>query len=985
VTAFSRGAYCQFSKLDHSPRQAARPYVTAPVGQPARTLTTSLSSLPTVLVVPAPTIRGMGLAAAPLARCGGLVSAAAAAWDSSSGALVVASGRHVRVHAVPVAARRPRTLAAHDHDVVAVAALGPARALTASEDGILCVWDIEDAVCLRMLDVGAAVMGVAAPRFDCGNCDGFVAVACAKGVFLVSVVDKAAPRRALWNLRMERVACSERGLLVAATLGRVLHLAHRGKSAAEGDDAAAESVDREDRKRGSVTEVLQSFTVPNIITSVAVSPDGTTVAVGDVVGCIYVFQDFAEHAEAGGGTTGKRRRIPRVVPSKLHWHSNAVLSLRFSADGNILLSGGAEAVLVSWNMSRSDFGDRSFRPRLGGALWGIAASPNERMYAVTCADNAVRVLDAYSMSLMSIFQGLAVPPMSTATQATLVSRRSVLQRVRKMSILPEPGHDGCVLVTGIGGAVQVYDVHRGEHVGFFPVVPRNLVFTGGGKDVKPHTPSVRHACMSKDRESMATVDVERTADDHEILRFWHRSETGDTLDPVARIEKPHGPEGRVTGVQFHSSLPIVATSSSAGTVKIWRLVHTGVQARPLSWRCEAEQSRRGLACNSLSFSADGSMLAVAAGSSVELWRLAFDAAAVEEADSEQVDRVVGSVVEGSPTSLALELLHTFVHPPLKELVLDVAFVTGVLPAIVAITKNGVYVWNVLAQCIWWSLRLVTGNKRITVDAAMQRFAIAVDVPKALPEERSKKNGGKKNTPNANKGKVSQPALVANADAVDKGLVLFNVSSPVPLGVHRLPHGSRPLTASFVSLPQKDMTSGGFCPLVYVDCDLEVHMIADNVDSDLVSAVTEPELDDDAAGANPEGGNHLDALLGADWREEAKTRAKSTAAVLISGTSVVSSNLASSFAGATHTQASVTKTAMGAISRLLREASLERRAAAAMNAAGALETPSAAEEGLALYAARKARPATASTAVNCLTSKSGRAERMARVAAFVGRL
>lgn len=898
----------------------------------------------------------MGLISAPVARCGGLVSATAAAWDSSSTSLVIASGRHVRVHPVPpTTSRRPRTLAGHNLDVIGVVSIGPARVLSASKDGTLRIWDTEEAVCLRTLDVGEPITSVATPAYEDKEWDGLVVVACSRNVQLVSVVEKTVGKHVLWQMGVFNIACSDNGMVIAGSVDKVLFLARRRGG-----------VMKAGKGRRSFVEALSlSFTVNDCITAVAVSPDGRKVAVGDAQGVVYVFQDFDEDVAVSGASKLKRRRASIPVPSKLHWHANAVQCLSFVANGTRLLSGGSEAVLVSWDMSRIAFGNRSFRPRLGGTLWGLAASPNERMIAVTCADNAVRVLDSLNLNLMAAFQGLAVPPVSSSFSGNGISRYAVLNRVRSMSIVSDPGHDGCVLVAGIGGSVQLYDVYRGEHVGFFPIVPRNQVFTGPGLNVRPHNPTVLHVAMSKNRESMATVDVERFAEDHEILRFWQRChKTGETLNPVSRIENPHGVEGKVTGVVFHPDLPIVATSSSVGTVKIWRLVDTLMKQNRLTWRCELVRKHRGSACNSVSLSSDGSLLAVAAGNTVELWRLAIDA------EPQEPDRkmVSGSVLEDSPPSVSLELMHTFVHPPVVEPVLDVTFVDGPLPAVVSTTKHGVYVWNVLAQCIWWSLRLMTGKKSISVDSALRRFAISVRLPKTRMEEQSKKGRGKRNNAVAKKG-IETPEKLANCadgleklqskvesssganasksknsqtsstkrhgaqlfasgsggESMDKGLVVFDVSSPIPLCVHRVPNGNRVLTTSFVALPNKSATSQeSVSPLVYIDSNLEVHMIASDLDSDVLSAVTATEDFDKSAIVEPDSVNRLGKLLGPDWRDAARERGCKVAATARSAPGVKRS-LSKSFAGATHTQAPLAKSAITAISSLLHEIRLPNEA------------------------------------------------------------
>ena len=81
----------------------------------------------------------------------------------------------------------------------------------------------------------------------------------------------------------------------------------------------------------------------------------------------------------------------------LHWHAHAVSSLAFSMDGTNLISGGHEAVLVTWQLGTRN---KSFLPRLGGTIETISVSPLggevEPTYAVSLDDNTIRLASAVS-------------------------------------------------------------------------------------------------------------------------------------------------------------------------------------------------------------------------------------------------------------------------------------------------------------------------------------------------------------------------------------------------------------------------------------------------------------------------------------------------------------------------------------------------------------------------------------------------------------
>eukprot|EP01052_Picozoa_sp_SAG31_P044959 SAG31_NODE_8030_length_1537_cov_1.116134_2_plen_150_part_01 len=97
--------------------------------------------------------------------------------------------------------------------------------------------------------------------------------------------------------------------------------------------------------------------------------------------------------------------------SVLHWHAHAVTSLAFSVDGTYLISGGHEAVLVTWQLGTRN---RSFLPRLGGAIVAISVSPPsadgiEATFAVSLDDNTVRLASAVSGQVTRTLRGISIP------------------------------------------------------------------------------------------------------------------------------------------------------------------------------------------------------------------------------------------------------------------------------------------------------------------------------------------------------------------------------------------------------------------------------------------------------------------------------------------------------------------------------------------------------------------------------------------------
>lgn len=128
-----------------------------------------------------------------------------------------------------------------------------------------------------------------------------------------------------------------------------------------------------------------------IVTCIAFSPTEPCLAVGDESGKITQYYCFSAET------------IENPVTALLHWHHRPVNTLTFTADGVYLLSGGEEPVLVLWQL---ETGHRQYLPRVGGEIKSITISPNQSLYALSQADNSIRIINAVSQQIVRIIQGL---------------------------------------------------------------------------------------------------------------------------------------------------------------------------------------------------------------------------------------------------------------------------------------------------------------------------------------------------------------------------------------------------------------------------------------------------------------------------------------------------------------------------------------------------------------------------------------------------
>ena len=126
---------------------------------------------------------------------------------------------------------------------------------------------------------------------------------------------------------------------------------------------------------------------PQMHTRVAITPDGTRVAVASVDSDVYLWD-----------TTGKPRLLERIVG---HTHVSQVL--QFAADGRTLLSAGGDGLIFLWNAA-----DARVLLRLGGARgrWYQAATLSPDGQRILAAD-AEGVLHIWDTSTGEALQHLA--------------------------------------------------------------------------------------------------------------------------------------------------------------------------------------------------------------------------------------------------------------------------------------------------------------------------------------------------------------------------------------------------------------------------------------------------------------------------------------------------------------------------------------------------------------------------------------------------
>ena len=192
-----------------------------------------------------------------------------------------------------------------------------------------------------------------------------------------------------------------------------------------------------------------------------------------------------------------------VVVKTLHWHANAVASLKFFENTPYLLSAGSEAVVVQWHLDKQD---RTFISRLGSRISALSLSQR------------------YGIKTSSFFS--AILSDNTLKVVRLDNNKTVLSATKPLF---QHGLVQCVdksLIACDGTRLQFLDLdseYQSSHQ--FETKPRNFVATDNSSSLA--------RIVSFTMVGQNLVTIERLADSRtEIevasLKFWRKA--SDAID-----------------------------------------------------------------------------------------------------------------------------------------------------------------------------------------------------------------------------------------------------------------------------------------------------------------------------------------------------------------------------------------------------------------------------------------------------------------------
>ncbi|PWY78180.1 WD40 repeat-like protein [Aspergillus sclerotioniger CBS 115572] len=394
--------------------------------------------------------------------------------------------------------------------------------------------------------------------------------------------------------------------------------------------------------------------------------DKIDLVLGELGGSILIYHDILRFLDDEEG----RQNGKTLTPRRLHWHRSSVNSVRWSKDGNYIISGGNESVMVLWQL---DTGRKQFLPHLSSPIGNIAVSTSGNSYAVKLADNSIIVLSARELQPSSIITGLQLCPKMTNADgenasgvqpsygavAAALHPQNPDQLLITVPASRQTTREGHPLVNA--STLQTYDIRTNSHISRQALARTNattLKISPEGSHIV--TPDVSHLSVSKDGKWMATIDnwspnvrdmqalyyrdsgFNRLSEDSQeiFLKFWRWSSSSNLWELVTRIDSPHfsdkGP-ARVLHIAARAHSTEFATIGSDAVLRFWcpsirqrsGLKSDGLDQPTETWKCRSAVDLKtffdvgmagALSAASMDFSQDGSVLAVCLGTTTCLNR-----------------------------------------------------------------------------------------------------------------------------------------------------------------------------------------------------------------------------------------------------------------------------------------------------------------------------------------------------------------------------
>ena len=310
--------------------------------------------------------------------------------------------------------------------------------------------------------------------------------------------------------------------------------------------------------------------------SVAVSPNGKTIASGSWDGTIQLWHVSIDNA--------------KIPIRTLAGHSGAVWSVAISSDGKLLASGSADKTIKIWNLQTGEL-QKTLKGHAAG-VFSIAFSPDNSLIASGSFDKTVKLWnikqgksEKYQRYSYAHSRGNSYGYSYEYSYAYShgFPTRTLLghtQEVQSVAFSP----DGQTLASGsTDGTVKLWNVNTGKAF----------------RTLSDHTDAVWSVAIAPDGKTLASGSWDRT------VKLWNL-ETG----KIQRTLRGHSKQ--VHSIAFSPDGRTIASGDLGGTIKLWSARH-GCQKGTLKGHSDSVE---------ISFPEDGkTMITGSFDDTIKLWTL----------------------------------------------------------------------------------------------------------------------------------------------------------------------------------------------------------------------------------------------------------------------------------------------------------------------------------------------------------------------------
>ncbi|KAJ3919644.1 WD40 repeat-like protein [Lentinula edodes] len=351
------------------------------------------------------------------------------------------------------------------------------------------------------------------------------------------------------------------------------------------------------------------YVSPDRINCLAFHPVEDYFATGDVKGNIRLW--YCLHEPTNVKVAGLEKK---TQTASFHWHAHAVSSLAFTSNGAYLLSGGEESVLVIWQLHS---GKKEFVPRLGAPIQTISITKTLHAgeeYLLGLNDATFVFVSASTLRISRSYSRIKLFPSDNSSSS------------KSVPLAVHPNSSTFIIPSSHPSSVQMFSFASSKIVSELEISPSNRV---SRREEKPVEPS-RVECteISSSGDWMASIDTRAPPEDFQgevYLKIWHWDQRTSLWILNTRIDRPHGLH-KISAMSF-SPRPragqesYLVTTGGDGAVKTWRLRSDREKSQEGEgfWIARSSFSFRNEVPSHVSWSPDGSLLAVTFGTRVSLY------------------------------------------------------------------------------------------------------------------------------------------------------------------------------------------------------------------------------------------------------------------------------------------------------------------------------------------------------------------------------